>query len=223
VPEGSYPPRAPSDPKPLPSRRGADGGSDSGPLASLAWLPAIIVGVLGILLVAVPLYLWRRPRATLAPVGDAGTAENDALDASLGGIDIVDSGPDAGIRLSDPRVLECYDSSSKKTPTEQCDSLPEVAKSLDDAVLAAKDCLPLSAGSGSITYVAEVSFSKRHMQVGVSVPKSGRSYKGMKLVGGCAASVRSALSGLSLEGMAHKHTHYKIAVVASYPGRTPSD
>jgi len=180
----------------------------------------IAVVLLGLLLVAVPLYLWRRPRAVPdVPAGDAGALDGDLLDAAFVVPDDLDAAPDSGLRFGDPRVIECRDPGSKKTPTEQCDALPAFTKSFTAAIVAAKECLPATAGPGTITYVAEVSFSKHHAPVTVSLPKDGRSYKGMKLIGGCAAAVRSAASGLSLEGLPHAHTHYKIAVTVTYPPR----
>jgi hypothetical protein len=190
-------------------------------LGSPARLQMLAVVTLGVLLVAVPLYLWRRPRAvTEASATDAGALDADEPDASYALTEEVDSGLDAGLRLSDPRVLECRDSASKKTPSEQCDALAQFAKGFGDAILAAKDCIPESAGPGSITYVADVSFSKHHSPVTVSLPRDGRSYKGMKVIGGCAAAVRSAVSAISLEGMTHAHTRYKLAIIATYPPRT---
>jgi hypothetical protein len=216
-------PRAPSDPKPLPSRGGADWQSESGAFGSPARLQVLAVALLGVLLVAVPLYLWRRPRAVgEAPTGSASAVAVEAPDATIELPDEFDAGSLKGIKLSDPRVLECKDPGSRKTPTEQCDPLPQFTKSFGDAILAAKDCLPQNAGAGSITYVADVSFSKHHAPVTVSLPKDGRSYKGMKLIGGCAAAVKSAASGMSLEGMEHGHSRYKIAIVATYPARAPT-
>jgi hypothetical protein len=56
----------------------------------------------------------------------------------------------------------------------------------------------------------------------VSLPKDGRSYKGLKALGSCAAAVRSSLSAVSLEAMPHAHARYKIAVVATYAAREAS-
>jgi hypothetical protein len=209
--------RPPSDPKPLPSRGGADWTGERNPYDGPARIQMIAVVLLGVLLVAVPLYLWRRPRSVATAVtADAGALEGGALDASDTVVEI-DAGAPSGIRLSDARVLECHDLGTKKTPAEQCDALPAFAKSFADAIVASKDCLPPNAGPGSITYVADVSFSRKKSPVTVSLPKDGRSYRAVKTVTGCATSVRAQVSGLAIEGMPHSHTKYKIAIIATYP------
>jgi hypothetical protein len=219
MPEGLPPSsRAPSDPKPLPSRGGADWKGQPGSSISPARLQMAAVVLLGVLLVAVPLYLWRRPRSGVASIsGDASAPDAATPDASGAPLDDFDASPPSGLRLTDARVLECRDQGSKKTPTEQCEPLPAFIKTFDDAILAAKDCMPASAGPGSITYVADVSFTRRRAPVTVSLPKDGRSYKGAKSVASCAAAVRAAMSGVSVEGMPHTHARYKFAVIATYP------
>jgi hypothetical protein len=177
----------------------------------------LAVVLLGILLVAVPLYLWRRPRSVAsAAAGDASAPEGGTPDAGDTTVEI-DAGTPPGVRLTEARVIECHDSGSKKTPAEQCDALPAFSKSFADAILAAKDCMPASAGPGSITYMADVSFSRKKSPVNVTLPKDGRSYRAVKTVAGCSAAVKSVMSGLAIEGMPHAHTRYKIAIIATYP------
>jgi hypothetical protein len=219
MPEGLPPSsRAPSDPKPLPSRGGADWARPAGGYGSPARLQMLAVVLLGLLLVAVPLYLWRRPRSAVESVAaDASALDGNGSETPGTSPEDFDAPPPSGLRLTDARVLECHDQGSKKTPTEQCDPLPVFAKTFSDAILGAKDCMPASAGPGSITYVADVSFSRHRPPVTVSLPKDGRSYKGLKVVAPCAAAVRASMSGVSLEAMPHVHARYKFAVIATYP------
>jgi len=211
--------RPPSDPKPLPHRGGADWTGANNPYDGPARLQMLAVVLLGIVLVAVPLYLWRRPRSVAESVqGDASAPEGGAPDAADTTVEI-DAGAAPAIRLSDPRVIECHDTGTKKTPAEQCDPLPAFSKTFADAILAAKDCMPPSAGPGSITYMADVSFSpsRKKSPVNILLPKDGRSYRALKTVAGCAAAVKSVMSGTPLEGMSHAHSRYKIAIIATYP------
>jgi hypothetical protein len=209
--------RPPSDPKPLPNRGGADWTGANNPYDGPARLQMLAVVLLGLILVAVPLYLWRRPRSVASPVsGDASAPDGGFVDAGDTMVEI-DAGVPSGVRLSDARVLECHDTGSKKTPSEQCDAIPQFTKSFGDAILAAKDCMPSSAGPGSVTYMADVSFTRKRSPVNVTLPKDGRSYRALKTVAGCASAVKAAVSALSLEGMTHAHTRYKVAIIATYP------
>ena len=209
--------RPPSDPKPLPNRGGADWTGANNPYDGPARLQMLAVVLLGLVLVAVPLYLWRRPRSVASSaLADASAPDGGAPVAPDTTVEI-DAGIPVGVRLSDARILECHDTGTKKTPAEQCDALPAFSKSFGDAILAAKDCMPPSAGPGSITYMADVSFSRKKSPVNVTLPKDGRSYRGLKTVAGCSAAVKSVMSGMSLEGMPHAHTKYKIAIIATYP------
>jgi hypothetical protein len=123
------------------------------------------------------------------------------------------------LALADARVIECRDPGSKKIPSEQCDALPAFAKSFAEAILAAKDCIPSGAGPGTITYVADVTFSRRRAPVTVALPKDGRSYRGAKVVAACAAAVRAGVTGVPIDKIPHAHARYKIALVATYPAQ----
>src|SRR5580692_4256779 len=118
MPEG-HPPssRAPSDPKPHPSRGGADWGGQPGGGGSPARWQMLAVVFLGLLVVAVPLYLWRRPRSGVEPAyGDASVLDGYGSDAGAMPLDDFDAPSSPGLRLTDARVLECRDPGSRKTP-----------------------------------------------------------------------------------------------------------
>jgi hypothetical protein len=177
----------------------------------------IAVVLLAVVLVAVPLYLWRRPRSVADPMtGDGGLQDGALAETPYVSVEI-DASPALAVHLGDARVVECRDPGSKKIPSEQCDALPVFAKSFADAILAAKDCIPSSAGPGTITYVANVGFSRSRAPVTLALPKDGRSYHGIKVIAGCAASVRAGVSGIAIDAIPHAHSRYKIALVATYP------
>ncbi len=217
MPNGPPPSRPPSDPRPLPSRAGADWGGPPSPYDPPVRLQMMAAVILAIVLIAVPLYLWRRPRAvTDAVAGDGGTQEAAVAESPYVSQEI-DAESAQSLRLGDARVIECRDPGSKKVPSEHCDALPTFAKGFADAILAAKDCIPRSAGAGSITYVADVGFSRRRVPIKLALPKDGRSYRSAKVVGGCAAAVRAGVTGIPIDAIPHSHVNYKIAVVATYP------
>jgi hypothetical protein len=174
------------------------------------------VVLLAIVVVAVPLYLWRRPRSIAEPaLGDGGPPDAALVNSPYA--PEIDAGAPPPLTLGDARVIECRDSGSKKVPREQCDALPLFAKSFADAILAAKDCIPPSAGPGTVTYVADVGFARHRAPVTLALPKDGRSYRGAKVVAGCGAAVRAGVTGIAIDAIPHAHARYKIALVATYP------
>jgi hypothetical protein len=56
--------------------------------------------------------------------------------------------------------------------------------------------------------------------VHVAVPRAGRSLDDRKALVACAAAVRGAMQGLTLESVTHGHARYKIAVTATYTGKS---
>lgn len=216
MPARREPSHPPSDPHP--SRvSGLSLGGDEGP-GRLQLGAALLLGVV---LVASGLYLWRRPRATDVPSEDTAAASASATSA-LGDAGLIQAGyaPDAGgssaVMLTEPRVLACQDRGSKRTAPDACDRLAPVEKALADAINQAATCVQAggAAEGGTIEYVADVSFS-RH-KVGVSLPRAGRSVHDRKAIRSCASAVRNALQAMALDGVDHQHARYKIAVTATY-------
>lgn len=190
-----------------------------GSLASLdamvdrpARLQVIVASMLALVLVVIPLYLWRRPRAESIPVSRAGAPANafDGLDPAPAGVE-----EEPKVTMTEPRVLACMDPGPRKTPADRCDHLADVEGAFVKAIEDSISCLPKDA-SGSIQYVADVSFKRK--LVGVYAPKDGRTIKSAKMAGACASAVRARMKAFSLEGVAHQHARYKIAVTATYPG-----
>ncbi len=174
---------------------------------------------LGAVLVAVPVYLWCRPRSTAETVERVPVVPDAATTADETSLTspppAVDAGLPIGVTLGDARVVECHDAT--RVPVDQCDRLPELAAALSQIVRTAGGCLPASTGGGTITYVADVTFSRRRAPMTLSMPRDGRTIKSSKAVAACAAVVRKNLSGVSLDGIPHEHAHYRISIPATYP------
>ncbi len=175
----------------------------------------IVALTLGLVLVAIPLYLWRRPRAeSIGPSGSAEAGAAIASPVSAPSAEVVDAKP----ILGDPRNVMCQSPGGKKTPADQCDHLPEVERALASAITEAARCMPKEVGGGTVTYVADVSFKRKTIHVGT--PKEGRSVKNPKVVAACQAAVRARLQTLAFDPIVHAHARYKIAITATYAGGT---
>ncbi|HEY8039031.1 MAG TPA: hypothetical protein VIF15_04525 [Polyangiaceae bacterium] len=221
MPERREPSHPPSEPHPALSGAGAGGGgvlsADDRPVR--VQLAAALL--LGLVLVASGLYLWRRPHVSpdaqssevtpAAPSASGMTATGGIGGATIGS---ADGGSSSPVALSDPRVLACQDRGSKRTPPDQCDHLASVEQALASAIAQSAACVPAAAGGGTIEYVADVSFS-RH-KVNVSLPRAGRSVHDRKVLRACSTAVRGAIQGVGLDSVDHQHARYKIAVTATY-------
>jgi hypothetical protein len=177
----------------------------------------ILALLLGILLFAVPLYLWRRPRSTqwtLRPDAAVADAARDVVVPAPP----LEVPPPPPLKLADARVLECHDRGSKHTPPEQCDHVAGFEKAFADAILASHECVPVDAGVGTIEFVADLSFGRKRSPVTLTLPKDGRSYASANIAKDCAAGVRARLAGFPVAPLPHEHARYKVAVVATYPG-----
>ena len=174
--------------------------------------------LLGVVLVAIPLYLWRRPRVetpAAAAIADAAAALASISDA---GYAPVDAGAPSGVTLSAPSMVECHDPGPRKTPAEQCDHLTTFEQSFARAIEQSAACVPTSAGGGTLPYVADVSFQRKKSPITVSVAKDGRSLRSARAAVLCAAAVKKTLASFDLDPRQHAHTRYKIAITATYAG-----
>jgi hypothetical protein len=172
----------------------------------------IVALVLGLVLVAIPLYLWRRPRADAVAVSGAADAGAEPAAAAPTSASASDDKP----TVSEARNVLCQDPGPKKTPAEQCDRLVDVEKAFGKAIEETASCMPKDAGGGVVVYVLDVTFKRKALNV--ATPKEGRTAKSARAVASCQGAVKARLQTLSLDAIAHAHARYKISMTATYPG-----
>jgi hypothetical protein len=199
----SHPPSEPRTEK----RSGRDGVVYERP----ARLQMIIALVLGLVLVAIPLYLWRRPRVESPVVmsdADAGALALAVADAQ--------AAEDAGsaVALSEPRVLQCQDPGPGSTAPEKCDHLVDFEKAFAKAIRESGGC---TSSAGTLPYVADVSFARKKQPIHLSIAKDGRTIK--TKTAPCVAAIKKSLGAVPLDAMKHEHARYKISLVATYPAK----
>ena len=172
----------------------------------------IVALILGLVLVAIPLYLWRRPRAESIALsaGDAGAKL--ASNAAPPPVTTTEDKPAVG----DVKNVLCQDTGTKKTAPEQCDHVVDVEKAFVKAIEESASCMPKDAGGGTVIYVADVSFKRK--AVNVATPKEGRTMKNLKAISACQSAVKSRLQALPLDPITHAHARYKISMTATYAG-----
>lgn len=175
--------------------------------------------LLGLLLVATGLYLWRRPprNDVGSTVADSSSSSAIVEDDAAARAAVVDAAPSL-ITVSEVRVVGCHDRGPKVTPPEGCDHLLPIEQALSHAVEQSLPCVPSTESGGTIEYLADVSFSRHKLRI--ILPRSGRSLQDRKVVTACATSVRDAMHAVSLDGMDHQHARYQLAITATYRGRS---
>jgi hypothetical protein len=203
------------------SRAPVELGVGASSLDRPARIQMIVALVLGLVLVVIPLYLWRRPRAEAEPISNAADGQPAVVltSAEAGAfVGAVDAGAPP-VAFSEVHVLECHDPGTKKTAPGECDHLVAFDKAFTKAIEDATSCVPSSAGGGSIVYVADVSFQRKKSPINLTLPKEGRTMKNAKVIAACNAAVKKNLAAVQLDpGQQHQHTRYKISVTATYPG-----
>lgn len=213
-------PSFPNDPHPR--RLGVGGSPSSGERLVRAQL--VIALVCGFTLLAVVLYLWRRP----------GAVEHAANDPSEGSS--ASASPSAGAPSPGVILRTKVDEEKKPVPTMKlgavqhvkcgasprlmagdnhfCDSLPFFEQALTKAVTdGATTCPPKSKDEGTISYVLIVDFPNKQLRMYPGRSGSWRGPQAKKTVD----CVKRSLPSPAWETMAHQYRYYMLAALASYP------
>jgi hypothetical protein len=194
-------------------RRLSQAGSSERPIRA----QAVVGFALVLALVAVPLYLLRRPGAgSLATPADAGAPGfggviRTELDAATGLTDVM-LGPLQRVRCG---------ASASQTSGEGglCDRLPMLEGALRQAIQANVDCAPRTGKEGSINYVLEVDFTSNRLNIFAGQSGTWRGPRAKK----AATCVLRSLPPLPWTDMAHQYSYYAIAILASYRAPESSD
>lgn len=180
----------------------------------------IVVLITGLVMVAVPLYILRRPRPEAAseretrkPVASAEVSarsptalDNPAPSASATASKV------PGLLLSEPKIVKCSSGKTKVSP-EQCDRQSYFEEILLKTIQENTSCAPEKGGSGSINFVLDIDHKTKKVRAWAG--KSGTMKRGpRKKVVSC---ISKALPTPDWAQIAHQHQKYQIAVLATYP------
>jgi hypothetical protein len=208
-------PPFPSEPH---SRRLGTGG---GPASSERLLRAqlVIALVLGFTLLAVIVYMMRRPSGTEHAEQPSASASASAAPTPTIVRTKVEApkAPPPRVKLSAVQHLKC--GASAKVPASDsnlCDSLPFFEQALQKAIVDTADCAPPPKEEGTINYVLIVDFPKRDARI---YPGRSGSWKG-KQAKKAAECVKHALSAPNWETMSHQYRYYMLSALATYPAES---
>ena len=210
-------PSVPGEPRMRRLGVGSSGGGDR-PLRA----QVIVALVCAAMLLAVPLYLWRKPStktaATIAVTSasaSAGalTSPKPAAPASQ------PPAPPPRLTLGAVQKVRCG-SSPTASPHEGtlCDTLSPLEEALKKAVLSHEDCAPKTKVKGSINFVLTVDFAQKkvHMFPGASGEWHGKQARRTTSCVGNAVKVADW-------NIPHQYRFYALALLATYTGPPSSD
>ncbi len=196
---------------------GSSGGGDR-PLRA----QVIVALVCAAMLLAVPLYLWRKPSTkTSGTIATASASASAGALASPKPATPATTPPAAPPRLTLGAVqkVRCG-SSPAASPNEGtlCDTLGPFEEALKKAVLASEDCTPKAKVKGSINFVLTVDFAhkKVHMFPGASGEWHGKQARRITSCVGNAVKVADW-------NVPHQYRFYALALLATYAGPPGSD
>ena len=201
---------APSEPS---LRRLGVGSSGSTDRPLRAQLVVALVALL--ILVAVPLYLWRRPSGTENAATPSASSSVALLASVLAQQARLEAGvEDERVKLGAVQKVRCSSSpAAKGEEGPLCDQIPFFEEALATAIRENVTCAPKVGGGGTINYVMKIDFSKRSIGV---FPGASGSWKGPQAKN-AAKCVKRSLPAVDWAALQHRHRFYMIAIMASYP------
>ncbi|HMJ56704.1 MAG TPA: hypothetical protein VK540_31765 [Polyangiaceae bacterium] len=194
-------------------------GTSSGPRPLRS--PAILGLIALLVLVALPVYLLRRPKPSKpAPVEPLSRPETSAVVIS----------PEAGpppaateptpskrIALADPKTARCIPKGGGRTTSERCDRLPPFEDALARAIRDNVACAPPAVSPYTVSFVLTLDFDRKSMHLWAG--RSGSMKK--RSAGDLIRCVEHAIVPPDWETVAHQYQKYDVNLIAAYPGSAP--
>lgn len=199
---------APSEPN---LRRLGVGGHPERPIRA-----QLVVAAVGLLvLVAVPLYLLRRPSLRPAEETESEAKARNPTPIRAAG----DAGvPKVAVTLAPLQHVACGAAPNKPgNEGAMCDRLPKIEQEFIRAIKANAECAPRTGKEGSINYVLSVDFSNNQLNI---YPGASGSWKGPQAKA-AAKCVQRSLPEFAWDSIPHRYRFYSLAVLASYPPPDP--
>lgn len=183
----------------------------------------ILALVAALVLVAIPLYLWRRPQPANIPSADAATsgeappvptpnADGPVPNPTTTIGNPSDSGA-AKVEVAPIKTLKCQDPGPGRTPTERCDGIRFFEDGLTRAIKDSTACAPPSKNGYVVSYVLEFHFGKKRTNLFLGKSTTLSKSRRKELL----RCVERGLPTPDWDRIPHQHLKYSINALASYP------
>jgi hypothetical protein len=186
----------------------------------------IVVALVAVcILIAVPLYLLRRPggKSGAVPSSSAALDAGKAPDApgSAGAVVTpLDGGkPPERLRVAALQHVRCGATANGGHEGNVCDSVPFFEEALSKAVRENPDCAPKANEQGTVNYVLTVDFQRKSLHL---FPGASGQWRG-KQARRAVNCVKRAFVSPDWSNTQHQYRFYTIAVLATYlPANAPA-
>lgn len=177
----------------------------------------VLALVAGLILVAVPLYLLRRPRPESIPSADAAVAADAGADAAADAMfqTTATTPPPPAVQLSPFTTLRCQNPGPGKTPPERCDHIPFFEDGLARAIRENAACAPASSTPVKVSFVLEMDFRRKRTNLFIGKSSTIKKDKGKELL----RCVTRGMPTPDWGTIVHQYSKYKVNVTATYPPR----
>jgi hypothetical protein len=175
----------------------------------------VVAIAVAVVLIALPLYLLRRPPEKPAP--KEGSLPTTFLPSvpSPAKAEAVDS----PVSLGAAERVRCGPSPTAVGQTGRlCDSLPFFEQALGDAITASVDCAPRTREGGTLNYVLKVDFAQKQMHV---FPGASGSWRGPQ-ARHATKCVKQGLKAPDWDKLPHQYRYYELAILATYRPPEPT-
>ena len=175
----------------------------------------MIIGlVVGLVLVAVPLYLWRRPeQASTEPTASA--ADNPSAMVLDGGafIPLVDAGTHGDVKLSPFTTMRCTDPGPGSTAADRCDHITFFEDALGRALRENAMCAPQTSTGATISIVMDIDFRRKQLKIFRGKSSTLPDARTKELF----ECLKRAMPAPEWGSIPHQHSRYVVSVKAEYP------
>jgi len=185
-------------------------------------LQAALALVVGVAIVAIPLFLWGRGKKKgVDPAASASVSAAQVEDAGPPAVIFGDAGAslavDAGgrtVTFGEPRYLKCQDPGPTKTAPEKCDHLGAIEELVTKTIAERiSTCLPTVPQATAVDIVVDVSFKRKKMRIkegkdGSTMPSAQRK----KLV----ACFDKSVTPPNFDQVGHAHQRYLFSFLATF-------
>lgn len=177
----------------------------------------VIAVVVLVVLIAVPLYLMRRPTPVSAPTSASAVSSAEALVSALAARVEQARNRQADVQLGPLQKIKCASSpAARGQEGPLCDDLPYFEEALAKAIVENVGCAPREPEAGTINYVMQIDFGQKRVHV---FPGASGDWKGPGAQK-AAKCVKRSLPAVDWGTIQHQYSFYTVAILATYPVQT---